>query len=114
MNPPAKPRPRRAANHLARHPIAVSRGVRCVCVADNVSDERVSVDVDVESEDKVEVVGGSMRPMTSRQAVLASVVDSSHVALCQSLHQSPHPELIQPTAEYSRKKKQLTKSELAL
>ena len=26
---------------------------------------------------------GSTRPMTSRQAVLASVVDSSHVSLCQ-------------------------------
>ena len=85
-----------------------------MCVADNVSDERVSVDVDVESEDEVEVVGGSTHPMTSRQAVLASIIDSSHVALCQSLHRSPHPELIQPTAKSSRKKKQLTESELAL
>lgn len=35
----------------------------------------------IESEDDDEVVGGSTRPMTSRQAVLASVVGSSHVSL---------------------------------
>lgn len=43
-------------------------------------------EIDVESEDEDEddeVVGGSTRPMTSRQAVLASVVDSSHVSLCR-------------------------------
>jgi len=47
----------------------------------------VLADIDVESEDDDdddEVVGGSTRPMTSRQAVLASVVDSSHVSLCWS------------------------------
>lgn len=54
-------------------------------------------DIDIESEDEDdedEVVGGSTRPMTSRQAVLASVVDSSHVSLCPSLvcPQTPPPE----------------------
>ena len=42
-------------------------------------------ETDVESEDENEgdeVVGGSTCPMTFRQAVLASVVDSSHVSLC--------------------------------
>ncbi|KAG6379920.1 hypothetical protein JVT61DRAFT_10486 [Boletus reticuloceps] len=62
----------------------------------------ISRDIDIESEDDDddddEVVGGSTRPMTSRQAVLASVVDSSHVSLSES----------------SRKKKQLTESEIAL
>ncbi|KAF8549300.1 hypothetical protein OG21DRAFT_1470188 [Imleria badia] len=51
-----------------------------------------------DEDDEDEVVGGSTHPMTSRQAVLASVVDSSHVSLSES----------------SRKKKQLTESELAL
>jgi len=46
---------------------------------------RLVVDMDVESEgDDDDDVGGSTRPMTSRQAVLASVVDSSHVSLCLS------------------------------
>ncbi|KAI6006897.1 PAPA-1-like conserved region-domain-containing protein [Pisolithus albus] len=58
---------------------------------------------DVESEDGDEedddgAIGSSARPMTSRQAVLASVVDSSHVSLSES----------------SRKKKQLTEEEIAL
>lgn len=51
-------------------------------------------DIDIESEDEDdedEVMGGSTRPMTSRQAVLASVVDSSHVSLCQSLVRSQVP-----------------------
>ncbi|KAI6104162.1 hypothetical protein F5141DRAFT_171301 [Pisolithus sp. B1] len=57
----------------------------------------------VESEDGDEddddgAIGSSSRPMTSRQAVLASVVDSSHVSLSES----------------SRKKKQLTEEEIAL
>lgn len=60
-----------------------------------------SGDIDVESEDEDEEEAvGSTRPMTSRQAVLASVVGSSHVSLS--------------TGESSRKKKQLTESELAL
>lgn len=61
-----------------------------------------SGDIDIESEDEDEEDGavGSTRPMTSRQAVLASVVGSSHVSLS--------------TGESSRKKKQLTESELAL
>ncbi|KAL4068508.1 hypothetical protein V8B97DRAFT_1872981 [Scleroderma yunnanense] len=58
----------------------------------------ISKDEYVESEDDDEAVGGSTRPMTSRQAVLASVVDSSHVSLSES----------------SRKKKQLTEEEIAL
>ncbi|KAH7921655.1 hypothetical protein BV22DRAFT_1107073 [Leucogyrophana mollusca] len=69
----------------------------------------ISRDIDIESEDDDDdddqaqsVAGGSTRPMTSRQAVLASVVDSSHVSLS-----------IAP-AESGRKKKQLTESELAL
>ncbi|KAH7906976.1 hypothetical protein BJ138DRAFT_1161317 [Hygrophoropsis aurantiaca] len=70
-----------------------------------------SRDIDIESEDDDEdndegegaTAGGSRtRPMTSRQAVLASVVDSSHVSLS-----------IAP-AESSRKKKQLTENEIAL
>lgn len=75
---------------------------------------------DIESEDEDdddEVVGGSTRPMTSRQAVLASVVDSSHVSLCPSLvfFTDPHTrKLTSTTAESSRKKKQLTESEIAL
>ncbi|KAI0061913.1 hypothetical protein BV25DRAFT_714575 [Artomyces pyxidatus] len=60
-----------------------------------------SRDVDIESEDdddEASAAGGSGRPMTARQAVLASVVDSSHVSL----------------NETSRKKKQLNEAELAL
>lgn len=61
-----------------------------------------SGDIDIESEDEDDEgeAVGSTRPMTSRQAVLASVVGSSHVSLS--------------TGESSRKKKQLTESELAL
>ncbi|KIK82156.1 hypothetical protein PAXRUDRAFT_832373 [Paxillus rubicundulus Ve08.2h10] len=63
------------------------------------SGRAASRDIDIESEDEEdEVAGGSTRPMTSRQAVLASVVYSSHVSLSES----------------SRKKKQLTESEIAL
>ncbi|KAI6021214.1 hypothetical protein EDC04DRAFT_2869833 [Pisolithus marmoratus] len=51
-----------------------------------------------EDGDEDGAIGGSSRPMTSRQAVLASVVDSSHVSLSES----------------SRKKKQLTEEEIAL
>ncbi|KAH7882854.1 hypothetical protein F5I97DRAFT_140843 [Phlebopus sp. FC_14] len=60
----------------------------------------ISKDIEIESEDdeEDEVAASSTRPMTSRQAVLASVVDSSHVSLSES----------------SRKKKQLTESEIAL
>lgn len=53
---------------------------------------------DGDEDDDDEMVGSSARPMTSRQAVLASVVDSSHVSLSES----------------SRKKKQLTEEEIAL
>ncbi|KAH0834657.1 hypothetical protein J3R83DRAFT_10167 [Lanmaoa asiatica] len=70
----------------------------------------ISRDIDIESEDEDdedETVGGSVRPMTSRQAVLASVVDSSHVSLYPFT-------LTSTTAESSRKKKQLTESEIAL
>jgi Ino eighty subunit 2 len=61
-----------------------------------------SGDIDIESEDEDDEgeAVGSTRPMTSRQAVLASVVGSSHVSLS--------------TGDSSRKKKQLTESELAL
>ncbi|KAG9311508.1 hypothetical protein JVU11DRAFT_7710 [Chiua virens] len=62
----------------------------------------VSRGMHIESEDEDdedEVVGGSTHPMTSRQAVLASVVDSSHVSLSESSRS---------------KKKQLTESEIAL
>jgi Ino eighty subunit 2 len=54
-------------------------------------------DLDVESEDdddtegrhsrstpSASVTGANGRPMTTRQAVLASVVDSTHVSLCKS------------------------------
>ncbi|KIJ63879.1 hypothetical protein HYDPIDRAFT_112856 [Hydnomerulius pinastri MD-312] len=61
----------------------------------------ISRDIDIESEDEddeAEAAGSLTRPMTSRQAVLASVVDSSHVSLSES----------------SRKKKQLTEHEIAL
>jgi hypothetical protein len=56
-----------------------------------------SVDLDIESEDENDMGGdkerstpstsvtASGRPMTARQAVLASVVDSTHVSLCKSL-----------------------------
>ncbi|KAG9311518.1 hypothetical protein JVU11DRAFT_7721 [Chiua virens] len=60
----------------------------------------ISRDIESEDEDdEDEVVGGSTHPMTSRQAVLASVVDSSHVSLSESSRS---------------KKKQLTESEIAL
>jgi Ino eighty subunit 2 len=54
--------------------------------------------------------------MTSRQAVLASVVDSSHVSLCKLSWSSFNTfvELTESAAESSRKKKQLTESEIAL
>ncbi|KAL4073472.1 hypothetical protein J3A83DRAFT_4092148 [Scleroderma citrinum] len=71
----------------------------------------------VESEDDDEAVGGSTRPMTSRQAVLASVVDSSHVSLCMpdiSHLNGTTRYLTYCTAESSRKKKQLTEEEIAL
>jgi Ino eighty subunit 2 len=51
---------------------------------------KASIDVDVESEDEDPEIGSSTnssgagpstKPMTARQAVLASVVDSSHVSL---------------------------------
>ncbi|KAI0043118.1 hypothetical protein FA95DRAFT_1598111 [Auriscalpium vulgare] len=66
-----------------------------------------SRDIDIESEDDDdddEVIGGSGRPLTARQAVLASVVDSSHVSLSAYGR----------TDEGSRKKKQLNEAELAL
>ncbi|KAF9237001.1 hypothetical protein BU15DRAFT_76371 [Melanogaster broomeanus] len=61
----------------------------------------ISRGIDIESEDEDDeddAAESSTRPMTSRQAVLASVVDPSHVSLSES----------------SRKKKQLTESEIAL
>ncbi|KAG6330673.1 hypothetical protein ID866_8416, partial [Astraeus odoratus] len=63
-----------------------------------VSKDYVESEDDEEEDDDDEVVGSSTRPMTSRQAVLASVVGSSHVSLSES----------------SRKKKQLTEEEIAL
>lgn len=54
-----------------------------------------SIDVDVESEDSddlqstrstsVATAGASGRALTARQAVLANVVDSSHVSLCEGI-----------------------------
>lgn len=55
-------------------------------------------DSGVESEDDDDQPRGSKRPLTTRQAVLASVVGSSHVSL----------------DETSRKKKQLNEAEIAL
>ena len=77
-------------NRVNRPRIAVVREVREIeCQVYHVfiiTNERLLADIDIESEDEDdddEVVGGSTRPMTSRQAVLASVVDSSHVSLCR-------------------------------
>jgi len=95
--------------------------------------------VESEDEDEEEETMGSTRPLTSRQAVLASVVDSSHVSLCACLENSFEPLVrllkfymdhysssffvppfsecsysLTATGESFRKKKQLTESELAL
>ena len=64
--------------------------------------------------------GSGSRPMTTRQAVLASVVDSTHVSLSTCsfpLFQSdppPHQRPPPTPAETSRKKKPLNDAELAL
>ena len=84
MNRPVEARPRPAVNRAGRPRIVPSPGVRKTNAVSIFTHRRLVPDMDVESEDEDEDVGGSTRPMTSRQAVLASVVDSSHVSLCPS------------------------------
>ena len=72
-------------------------------------------EIDVESEDPSQSESErSSRPMTARQAVLASVVDSTHVSL--STLTAFHHQLIPSTSTAGRtgNKKQLNESELAL
>jgi PAPA-1-like conserved region len=86
-------------------------------------------DFDIESEDEADggpsrstpsnsVTGPSSHPMTTRQAVLASVVDSSHVSLCELLSRNFLPLynflIFGYVVETSRKKKPLNDAEIAL
>ncbi|KAJ3507117.1 hypothetical protein NLJ89_g6484 [Agrocybe chaxingu] len=84
---------------------------------------RVIQDADVESEDPMsppesdeESTVPSVRPMTTRQAVLASVVDSSHVSLNEGSRSKKQPlnetELALRREETARKRKNLSEKRL--
>uniref|UniRef100_A0A0W0F3U3 INO80 complex subunit B-like conserved region domain-containing protein n=1 Tax=Moniliophthora roreri TaxID=221103 RepID=A0A0W0F3U3_MONRR len=92
-------------------PSSVSKRSAAVRSRRRIQDVESSDEEDDDDEDEVVGPSRSTRPMTTRQAVLANVVDPSHVSLDRGVDSNP---MLTSDHKPNPRKKQLNETELAL